>query len=87
MNPRQAKEIAIRVLNEFEELLAGKGIMIPSDDREGRDEEACIYGSEYFFPSRPLFWPLFFLRGSGNSISRDPRVGTPTSSGLLILVQ
>ena len=48
MNPRQAREIAIRVLDEFEELLAGKGVIIPSDDREGRDKEACIYGSEYY---------------------------------------
>ncbi|MBN2562215.1 MAG: hypothetical protein JXQ75_14925, partial [Phycisphaerae bacterium] len=22
--------------------------MVPSDDREGRDEEACLYGSEYY---------------------------------------
>ena len=48
MNPRQAREIVIRVLDKFEELLAGKGINIPSDDREGRGEEACIYGSEYY---------------------------------------
>jgi len=30
MNPRQAREIAIRVLDELEELLVGKGMMIPS---------------------------------------------------------
>ena len=22
--------------------------MIPSDDREGREEEACLYGTEYY---------------------------------------
>ncbi len=48
MNPRHARKVAIRVLDEFEELLAGKSVMLSSDDREGRDEEACIYGSEYY---------------------------------------
>jgi hypothetical protein len=31
-----------------ESLLAEKGIMLPSADREGRPEEACLYGSEYY---------------------------------------
>ncbi|MBN2562221.1 MAG: hypothetical protein JXQ75_14955 [Phycisphaerae bacterium] len=22
--------------------------MVPSDDREGREEEACLYGTEYY---------------------------------------
>ncbi len=44
----RAREIAIRIVDEFEELLAGKDIMIPSADREGRPEEACIYGTEYY---------------------------------------
>ena len=48
MNEEKAREIAIRVLDEFEELLAEKGIKIPSDDREGREEEACLYGSAYY---------------------------------------
>ena len=48
MNEEKAREIAIRVLDEFEELLAEKGIMVPSDDREGREEEACLYGCEYY---------------------------------------
>jgi hypothetical protein len=42
------REIAIRIVDEFEELLAEKGIMVPSKDREGRPEEACLYGSEYY---------------------------------------
>lgn len=42
------REIAIRILDEFEELLAEKAIMIPSEDREGAPEEACIYGTEYY---------------------------------------
>ena len=43
------REIAIEILDEFEELLAAKGIKIPSDDREsGGENEACLYGSEYY---------------------------------------
>jgi hypothetical protein len=34
--------------NEFEDLLDEKDIMVPSADREGRPEEACLYGSEYY---------------------------------------
>lgn len=48
MNEEQARELAIRILAEFEELLAEKGIMVPSQDREGNPEEACLYGSEYY---------------------------------------
>jgi len=44
----KARRIAIEILDEFEELLAGKGVSIPSEDREGRPEEACLYGSEYY---------------------------------------
>ena|GEM_PF-6308394 len=43
MNEAKAREIAIQVLEEFEELLAVKGIKIPSDDHEGREEEAREY--------------------------------------------
>jgi hypothetical protein len=42
------REIAISIVDEFEDLLAEKGIMVPSADREGRPEEACLYGSEYY---------------------------------------
>ncbi len=42
------RELAIRIVNEFEELLADKGIMVPSKDREGGEAEACLYGSEYY---------------------------------------
>ena len=48
MNANKARRIAIEVLDEFEELLDEKGILIPSDDREGREEEACLYGTEYY---------------------------------------
>ena len=29
-------------------MLAAKGIVVPSDDREGGEEEACLYGTEYY---------------------------------------
>ena len=48
MNEEQAREIAIQILDEFEKLLAAKGIRVPSEDRERRDEEACLYGREYY---------------------------------------
>ena len=48
MKADKARRIAIEILDEFEELLAGKGLTIPSEDREGRPEEACLYGSEYY---------------------------------------
>ena len=48
MNEERAREIAIQILGEFEELLAVKGIEVPSENREGRDEEACLCGCEYY---------------------------------------
>lgn len=42
------KEIAIKIIDEFEELLAKNDIKIPSKDREGAEDEACIYGTEYY---------------------------------------
>ena len=47
MNEEEAREIGILILDGFEELLAAKGIRMPSDDREAREEEACLYGEEY----------------------------------------
>jgi len=42
------RELAILACEEFEDLLDDKNIMIPSVDREGREEETCLYGSEYY---------------------------------------
>lgn len=41
------KNMAIAIIDEFEELLEDKNITIPSDDREGDPCEARIYGCEY----------------------------------------
>jgi hypothetical protein len=48
MNQERARRLAIAIIDEFEDLLAEKDILIPSADRQGREEEACIYGSEYW---------------------------------------
>jgi len=40
MNASKARRVAIEILDEFEELLDRKGITIPSEDREGREEES-----------------------------------------------
>ena len=48
MKANKARRIAIEILDEFEAMLDRNGIMIPSEDREGREEEACIYGTEYY---------------------------------------
>lgn len=48
MNEENAREAANRVFREFEELLAAKNVTIPSGDREGREEETCLYGTEYY---------------------------------------
>jgi hypothetical protein len=48
MTEDEARELAFAIIGEFEGLLDEKDITIPSADREGRPEEACIYGSEYY---------------------------------------
>lgn len=42
------REIAIRIIEEFENLLARNEIKIPNDERTGNESESCIYGSDYF---------------------------------------
>lgn len=44
----KTRGIAIMILDIFEGMLADKGIMIPDDDREGDEDEACLYGSTYY---------------------------------------
>ena len=42
-----AIEVAAEVVRTFEELLSRKEIKIPSRDREGDEDEACLFGPEY----------------------------------------
>lgn len=39
---------AIKILNEFEEVLMEKEIRIPDKSREGLPGEACIFGETYY---------------------------------------
>ena len=47
-NVGKTRGIAIMILDIFEGMLADKGIMIPDEDREGDEDEACLYGSTYY---------------------------------------
>jgi predicted HTH domain antitoxin len=44
MNAGKARRIAIRTLDEFEELLNDKNVTIPSSDREGKERHGgpCV---------------------------------------------
>ena len=44
----KTRGIAVMILDIFEDMLADKGIIIPDDEREGDEDEACIYGSTYY---------------------------------------
>lgn len=51
---KKNRKIAIKILDKFEELLEEKNITIPNDDREGEQDEACIYGSDYYDLEDPI---------------------------------
>lgn len=42
------RKYAIEIVELFEKLLEEKNIIVPSDDREGEEEEASLYGTEYY---------------------------------------
>lgn len=43
-----SRKLAIKIIDEFEELLAKYNIKLPSNERERNEEEACIFGSDYY---------------------------------------
>lgn len=45
---KQNREIAIKILDKFEEILAENNIKIPDKDRKENEYEACIYGTTYY---------------------------------------
>ena len=45
---KKSREIAIEILNEFEELLDYHQIEIPDEDRESGSFEARLYGTTYY---------------------------------------
>ncbi len=42
------RDLAIRIIDEFEDLLCNYKIKIPSEDYEQGEDEACIYGTQYY---------------------------------------
>ena len=44
----KARGLASMIVDFFEELLAEKNIYIPNNEREGDEDEACIYGDDYY---------------------------------------
>lgn len=42
------QKIAIKIINEFENLLEEKNILIPNEERNHKEDEACIYGKDYY---------------------------------------
>jgi len=49
INMEKERELAIRILDEFEEMLEKYNIDIPEEDREGNEGEARIYGRNWYF--------------------------------------
>lgn len=47
-NKNTSREIAIDIIDKFEELLSKNNIIIPNDEREKNDDEACIYSKDYY---------------------------------------
>lgn len=42
------RELAIKIISKFEELLSKKNIKIPNNERKQKEDEACIYGKDYY---------------------------------------
>jgi hypothetical protein len=47
-NLSKNREMAANIIDKFEDLLDDKDITIPSADRESNEDEARIYGTEYY---------------------------------------
>ena len=45
---RRNREIAIKILDKFENFLEENNIVIPSEEREENEDESCIYGTKYY---------------------------------------
>ena len=45
---RRNREIAIKILDKFENFLEENNIVIPSEEREKNEDESCIYGTKYY---------------------------------------
>lgn len=47
-NTEKNKDITIKIIDEFEKLLAKHDIKIPNEERENNEYEAAIYGKNYY---------------------------------------
>ena len=45
---KSSNELAINIIDKLEDLLMEKNIKIRNENREGKDDEACIYGTDYY---------------------------------------
>lgn len=43
-----SRKLAIKIIDKFEELLAKYDIKLPTNEREGNEEESCIFGTDYY---------------------------------------
>lgn len=41
-------QLAYNILDDVEHLLSERGVVIPSEDREGNEDEACLFGDAYY---------------------------------------
>lgn len=48
MGISKERQLAIDILDLFEDVLAEHNIYIPDDYREGDESEACIFGDTYY---------------------------------------
>lgn len=46
-NDIRIRQMSAKICSLFEDALADKDVYIPSDDREGDEDEACLYGDVY----------------------------------------
>lgn len=43
------RELSIKIINEFENLLVKYNLKIPNEERQNNEDESCIYGKDYFY--------------------------------------
>lgn len=66
------REYAAKICDVFEDLLAEHGIMIPDENREGEEDEACLYGDAYYATEDSIVEILTELL---NKVKENPGAG------------
>jgi hypothetical protein len=72
--------------DELEELLAENDIPVPSRDREGGEEEACLYGAEYCALEDGVVG-VVMEEYDGGSQRNDPTHGGPRRANVPPLIR